>query len=80
MSFSYLYLRPLSPNKGVRRIYRICSFQGPDEGLGACLHIQVGVAPLKVLTHRNGIVPKNCPSISRDIFGGTFVGGLEIFF
>ncbi len=28
MSFSYLYLRPLSPNKGVRRIYRICSFQG----------------------------------------------------
>ena len=60
--------------------HRICSFQGPDEGLGACLHIQVGVAPLKVLTHRNGIVPKNCPSISRDIFGGTFIGGLEIFF
>lgn len=76
-------IAPLHLPLGIQGKYlwhRICSFQGPDEGLGACLHIQVGVAPLKVLTHRNGIVPKNCPSISRDIFGGTFIGGLEIFF
>ena len=73
-------LFPISKRLTFFGLFRICSFQGPDEGLGACLHIQVGVAPLKVLTHRNGIVPKNCPSISRDIFGGTFIGGLEIFF
>ena len=39
MSFSYLYLRPLSPNKGVRRIYRICSFQGTPLALSSAIQV-----------------------------------------